>query len=149
MAEATKTKRDWRREPGPSEYEMTQSAYEGEPTIFPAGESYGKDRARMASALDCEFTEVRMETYWMVWDAVTAEAEWRRERCTCEHPAGGDENWCCEPITDCKTTKPAEEVWDFWDESGIHCPWYRCDPKQQPKAVKFRRGWIAGDEAMR
>lgn len=132
MAEATK--RDWRKEPAPAEHYMTQPMHEAEPTIFPASESYGKDRAWMACALDCEFTEVRMETYWMVWDAEEAEAEWRRERCECEHPAGGDDNWCCEPITECKTTKPAEEIWD----------WVQCKPST-PGAVKFRRGWIAGD----
>jgi hypothetical protein len=131
---------DWRKEPPPDSFEMVQD--DGmEPTIFPASAGYNRDKAAMASALDCEYIEVRMETYWMQWAAVDAEEEWRRERCECENPVGGTDEWCCEPITECPTSKPAESVWDFWDERGTYCPWIRCK-SSTPGGIKFRRGEI-------
>lgn len=144
----TAVKRDWRKEPSPGHFEMTQPDYEAEPTILPATENYGKDKASMWRALECNFTEVRMETYWMVWDPETAEAEWRQEHCECQDgphwtaPSYNADGQVTKPPEECATTKPAESVWDFWDEDGYYCPWSRCK-STTPGAVKFRRGFIA------
>jgi hypothetical protein len=129
---------DWRKEPPGSAFEMSQEG-DYEPTIFLASDSYNRDRRLMANQMDLEYVEVRMETVWYRWRAVDAEEEWRRERCECEHPVGGDDNWCCDPITECRTTEPAESVWDFWDEFGTYCPWESCK-RTDEGAVKFRKG---------
>jgi hypothetical protein len=148
MATATKPEIDWRKEPRPGDRYMTQPDYQWEPTIWPATESYAKDKASMASALDCNFTEVRMETYCMAYDPETAEAEWRQDRCECEdgphwtapsYNVGGE---VTAPPQECATTKPAEDLTDFWDEDGQFCPWVRVSASH-PDAVKFRRGRIA------
>lgn len=142
--------RDWRKEPLPGEHYMTQPDYDWEPTIFPASESYAKDKARMRGALDCEFIEVRMETYWVVWEPETVEAEWRSDNCQCEDgphwtaPSYNAAGEVTKPPEECATTRPATSASDFWDEDGAYCPWRRCDSKA-PGAVKFRRGRIAGD----
>lgn len=147
---AAATKIDWRKEPTPGHFEMTQDG-DFEPTIFPASDSYNRDRASMAAALDCEYIEVRMETYWMVWAPEEAEARWRQDRCECEdgphYPGRLFSSETGEEIApeECATTKPAEDIWDFWDEGGYYCPWSRCKAST-PGAVKFRRGEIRPPE---
>lgn len=142
------TKHDWRKAPRPYDHYMTQPDYEWEPTIFPASESYGKDKAAMRSALDCDFTEVRMVTEYKAWDPETAEAEWRQDRCECEDgphwtaPSYNAAGEITKPPEECATTKPAEALDDFWDEGGSYCPWVSVK-STHPDAVKFRCGHIA------
>lgn len=112
---------DWRKEPRACNFEMLASPEDFEPTLWPASDNYNADRARMAVALGCDYIEVRMETYWMVWAPEEAEARWRE---------------------DYGITKPAKSLEDFWDERGFYCPWKRCDRKT-PGAVKFREGRVA------
>lgn len=84
----------------------------------------------MARELEIGLIEVRMKTVWMRWAAVEAEEEWRRDYCGCE-------NGPCDDLSKCETTKPAEDLYDFWDEDGYYCPWAHCKPTDEG-AVKFR-----------
>lgn len=110
---------DWRKEPRSRDHFMVAEEEHWEPTLWPATNNYNRDRAQMASALGCEYIEVRMETYWMVWAPEEAERQWR-------------EDW---------DRGPAESLEDFWDESGAYCPWER-SKASTPGAVKFRRGSV-------
>lgn len=118
---------DWRKEP--TDFEMVNE----DSALVPATDSRGKDRAYLASLLDCEFTEIRsMTTVYMAWDAEEAERQWRADLCECPPEIDCDG-------TDCKTVPPARDVWDFWDESGTYCPWAAVE-KDNRYAVAFRLG---------
>lgn len=133
MAEATILE-GWRESPPPSAYEMVDADLH--PSIFVAGDR-NHDRMTMAAALDCLYTEVRMTTFYAVWDPEAAERAWREWNCSCFVPGHtGDE------LEYCETTNPAERLDDFWTEDGHYCPWRRV-PKGTPGAVAFREGRVA------
>ncbi len=136
MAAEAKQKVDWRKEPPGNAFEMSGPEESYEPTMWPASDNYNRDRLRMASAMDCDYIEVRMETFWMVWAPVEAEERFRLEyRCTCEN----EDHLPCKTVEECTTAEPVTDLWDFWDEAGWFCPWKRC-PASTPGAVKFRCG---------
>lgn len=140
----------WRDAPRPGDKYMHQGD-ESVESIIPASGSYNKDKARLAALMDEDYSVIRVETYWMQWAPEEAEAEWRTDNCECEdedapHYTSRLYNQAGEVTQEpqeCATTKPAEEVWDFWEDG--YCPWQRCG-RNTKDAVKFRRAKI---EAMK
>lgn len=131
---STVAKHNWRESPPGDAFEMVN---DGGPAFTLASDSRGRDKRTLAYLLDCEFTEVRMTTVYLLWEPEEAEREWRESRCECEEPHYGDTDFA-----GCESTKPAEDVWDFWDETGSYCPWAGAR-RTTPGAVAFRRGEVA------
>lgn len=125
---------NWRIDPPrPSHHDMVANEWDGEPSIFQATESYTRDKMVMGNALGIDYAQVRMETVYLVWAPLDAEADWREDRCECEEPHYRENDF-----EGCETTKPAEQLEDFWDEGGSYCPWVPVK-RSVSGAVKFRR----------
>lgn len=127
---------DWRKQPRGGDFEIVN---EYESAGIRASTSRSQDKVRLAGLLDCRYIEVRDHFVYFYWDAVDAEANWRQDGCECEDGPHYPGPMVGHPPEECATTKPAEDVYDFWDETGSYCPWVRCE-KDHPDAVRFRWG---------
>jgi hypothetical protein len=81
------------------------------------GQAISEGRRLSEGVADCDWIDLRARRTWMVWDPVSAEQEWMA--------ATG--------------SAPAAHYDDFWDETGIYCPWRVVGKGDHPDA---RRVWV-------
>lgn len=84
----------------------------------------GKVRSAFASEWGCSFTEVAsIRKVRKVWDPAHAAAMYREERCDdSEEPCGAFDEHGKRTGNPCTCPWP-KDIHDFWDESGLYCPW--------------------------
>lgn len=117
-------------------------------STLPASEFPTRGQARSAFAREwgCSFTEVgSVRKRRMVWDPLEAAITYREERCDdSETPCGAFDS-DGEPSGHPCTCPWPKDIHDFWDESGLHCPWREARKDDSPEKVVEM--WFAPGES--